>query len=598
MHLAAEQLIGLRRAPTRFQPLLDLAHLPLEPRSAERLEAAAPFLQGRGGMGQGRDPGQKIPGVVADFRAHPRISHLLSLFHQAPDALHDLGDPAALQVLVFDQLSKERLADDLAVHHRPQEPRLGLADQPRAARHRGRGARRAQGLAALPHRVLQRLQDEPVFDAEDRRQILDPARPAHRVVDLRQERQHRVQRLDLPFRRRQVDPARGLAGQVLDARRGRLQALAIPLDPVLPDVQVGVLPRGERHDLHLEAVLQQDLEAPPRRRPARRVGVEVHHHAVGVSLQEPYVARREAGAERPDRLLDAGLVEGDDVHVPFHQDRVPFFAHRLAGEQDPVEVLALAERRRLRRVQVFRLSLPDHPAAEPDGLGGQVQDREDHPLAEPIVRPARLFLLRQEAGQHRLVFRDALRQVPFEAAPPLGGIADLEPIGRLPRDAASRKVLTRPVPARFPVLLPEVAEGALVRRQHLLALAALPRSRPAGRRQRDVVAACERPEGLGELHLLVQHQELEDVPTGPAAEAIEELFVRVHVERRGLLRVERTKGPVLRPAALLEREIVRNDLAQIRRGPHDLDRVRPVSRSHGAFKPPPGPAIRSPAISR
>src|SRR5207245_9499891 len=144
-------------------------------------------------------------------------------------------------------------------------------------------------------------------------------------------------------RPREIDPPRDLPGQVLDVRERLVETPPVTFRAVLPDVQVRVLPRRQRHDLHLEAVLQQDFEAAARRSPPRRVRVEVHDDAIGVSLQKPDVARRESRTERPDGLADSGLVEGNDIHVTLDQDRVPVLPYRLPGLRQAVEVLTLAE---------------------------------------------------------------------------------------------------------------------------------------------------------------------------------------------------------------------------------------------------------------
>src|SRR5262249_56148407 len=89
----------------------------------------------------------------------------------------------------------------------------------------------------------------------------------------------------------------------------------------------------------------------------------------------------------------------------------------------------------------------------------------------------------------------------------------------------------------------EEGKRSPVDRQHPPALAGL--GRPAFRHL-NAVARGQGLQGLRKFQFFIEHQELENVPAGTAAEAVEQLLVRIHIERRSLLRVERTERPKFR----------------------------------------------------
>ena len=91
------------------------------------------------------------------------------------------------------------------------------------------------------------------------------------------------------------------------------------------------------------------------------------------------------GAERRDRVLDAVLREGDDVHVAFDDDHLAGVADGVSREIEAVELASLGEDRRFRRIEVLGLAAADHPAAEPDHAAAAVMDREHDAIPEAVV---------------------------------------------------------------------------------------------------------------------------------------------------------------------------------------------------------------------
>ena len=81
------------------------------------------------------------------------------------------------------------------------------------------------------------------------------------------------------------------------------------------------------------------------------VRVEGQHDAAAETLEQAQLAFGQRGAHRRDDVLEAGLVQGDHVHVALDDDRLVSRADGLARPIQAVEQAALAEENRIRRVE-------------------------------------------------------------------------------------------------------------------------------------------------------------------------------------------------------------------------------------------------------
>ena len=254
-----------------------------------------------------------------------------------------------------------------------------------------------------------------------------------------------------------------------------------------------------------------------------------------------------AGGRRPEgrhRVVDAELGEGHDVHVAFHHHEpggpAPPAAQRLVLA---VELPALAEHRPLRRVEVLRLPFPDDPAAEPDHPPPAVADREHHPVPEPIVVPARVPADDEAGALERARARIAERgrqPLPAGRREP-----EVEPRRELARHPAGLQVLDRPRASRvFPELAPEVPARPVERRVDGFEIsrpaAPLP-CFPTGARSRRLHADAggELLHRIDEPEAVELHQEGDRGAARPASEAVVDLLLATHAERRRPLLVER-----------------------------------------------------------
>ena len=352
-----------------------------------------------------------------------------------------------------------------------------------------------------------------------------------------------------PVQRAQLD----LGHQVVEekAREGRApgQLRTEPLRPDAAHPRVGVFPFGQEHEARLAPLAQErqrGLERAPGRLAARRVAIETEDDTGRDAEDLLQVLGRGGGAERGHGAGEAGLDEGQHVHVALHDDhRVELPAHAL-GLVEPVELTALVEDRGLRGIQILRLAVVQHSPAEADGAPAAVQDGVHHPVAEAVVGAPTAAGNRQ-AGLHEvlaglLVAAEGTHQ----AVPPRRGIPELEGIERGGVEAAAPQVLLRP--ARLGVLVQlalEVLPGPVEQ--------AVEGGKPGlGRTGRSALLRDRHPGPLGEgphrlrkVHAGVLHQEADGGPVGAAAEAVVELLARADGERRALLVVEGAAGLVV-----------------------------------------------------
>ncbi len=256
------------------------------------------------------------------------------------------------------------------------------------------------------------------------------------------------------------------------------------------------------------------------------------------------LGRERGGAERDDRLL-AGLAQRDGVEVALDERDLARAADRVAGGVEPVERAALHVERRLAGVDVLAIVLAlDHAAAERDHPAVRIADRHHQPPAEDVVVPLApvVELLAEEPGALRRLERHLARgEAIAELGPAERRVAEAGLLRDLVGDPALLEVRpARRAPGRPEVLLEELG-GDLAGPEQLAArleLRLLLRIEGEG----DPALGGERLHRLHEALSLELHQEADDVPTLLAAEALVRPALRVHVEGRGPLPVERAEA--------------------------------------------------------
>jgi len=84
-------------------------------------------------------------------------------------------------------------------------------------------------------------------------------------------------------------------------------------------------------------------QAAQRGRVPGGIGVERQDHVGGEALQQPELLFRQGRPHRGDHVGEAGLMQGNDVHVAFDQDNLLSRPNSLAGFIQAVEKCSLVE---------------------------------------------------------------------------------------------------------------------------------------------------------------------------------------------------------------------------------------------------------------
>ncbi len=296
-------------------------------------------------------------------------------------------------------------------------------------------------------------------------------------------------------------------------------------------------------------VRQCCLQCAPGGLAAGGVAVEAEQHAGNDAKQALEVFLAGGGAQGGDGVAQTLLGQGDDVHVALDHHDLVEIAVGLARFVEAVELLALVEYRGLRRVEIFGLVVAQHPAAKGDHPAAAVADGEHHAVAKAVVALAVLGVLDQQACiDQRLLLQGIAAEMLHQVVPAGRREAQAEVAGDDAGQSAALEVFHRGLARRvtlqrLTVIVGGGGEQRIERRIDrltglMLAPAVLAGDFHAG-------ALCQLLDRLGEVQLVVVHDEAEGVAAGAAAKAVVELFVRADAEGRRLFLVERAEGAVV-----------------------------------------------------
>ncbi len=294
---------------------------------------------------------------------------------------------------------------------------------------------------------------------------------------------------------------------------------------------------------------QRGFECAPGGVTASLVTVEAEQYAGHHAKQAFHVFFAGGGPQRGDGIAQALLGEGNHVHVAFHHDDFIEVAIVFARLEQAVEFLAFMKYRGFRGVQVLGFIVPQHSAAESDDPATAVADREHHAVAEPVVALARLGVFHQQAGvDHRLLLQRVTAQVLVQVVPARRGEAEAEVPGDLAREAAALEVIDGSLTLRmaFKRLTIEVGSGRQQRVQRRVGgLSRFVRATAFFARDLHAGGFRQFLDSLGEVQVVVVHDEAEGIAARAAAETVVELLVGADAERRGFFFVKRAAGGVV-----------------------------------------------------
>src|SRR4051794_6027709 len=146
-----------------------------------------------------------------------------------------------------------------------------------------------------------------------------------------------------------------------------------------PHEAVRIVLLREKQKLDLLAVLDM-CDAVFQRTPGGfapgAIAVEAEDDLVRLAQQLLHVPWCGRGPQRSTGIADAELRERDDIHISLYHENPSRFADGRARLRQAVQLAALLEYRRLRRVEVLRLAFVQDPAAESDYLPTLTHDRK------------------------------------------------------------------------------------------------------------------------------------------------------------------------------------------------------------------------------
>ena len=226
------------------------------------------------------------------------------------------------------------------------------------------------------------------------------------------------------------------------------QGLRIGLHAPLANEAVGVQTAVKGDDLDGETLLGQQRDRLLRRIAAGGVGIEVHHHLRGVTLEDRYLLLSKGRAAGGDYVVNAAQVDRDAVHLALDEQGKLMLADGGLGLVQVEEHQALGIKRRLRRVDVLRarlLTRLQRPCRKGDHAAALVGDGKHHALAEAIVdvsqRPISLLLGAEQPRCPQRLFIGHSAEPVAQGVEAVRRVADPELHDTLNRKAATCKVL-------------------------------------------------------------------------------------------------------------------------------------------------------------
>ena len=155
---------------------------------------------------------------------------------------------------------------------------------------------------------------------------------------------------------------------------------------------VGVLTLWQCNDVNLEPLTQQHVAGTKRRCQAGAVAVVQEEHGGRVLPKQLGLRLGQRRSKRRDRAFYPGREKAHAVEVAFDQQHALVFANGVLGPVQSVQGRAFLERRRLGRIQILRLTGPDHSPAERDDATLRIVDRKHQSVAKARTRLPALLL--------------------------------------------------------------------------------------------------------------------------------------------------------------------------------------------------------------
>src|SRR5215217_1313818 len=169
---------------------------------------------------------------------------------------------------------------------------------------------------------------------------------------------------------------------VLEDGHGIVQLLCKLLGRMLQEPVCGVF--RQTQDPKIQLQIGRRGRRPFYRPLSCRVRVEEDVDPISMTAEHAQMTRGSRGAQRGDGVLDARLIEHQDIGIPFDDERCTFPADSLEDLREPVEQIPLVEDLRLWRVEVLGLGVTERSRPEADDPSPPVRDGEGDPTGKTL----------------------------------------------------------------------------------------------------------------------------------------------------------------------------------------------------------------------
>jgi len=203
---------------------------------------------------------------------------------------------------------------------------------------------------------------------------------------------------------------------------------------------------GEGHDANFKIMFEENFAAPQHGFLPGLVAVVGEDHLGAKFAQAARLLVGQGGAARRHCVGEPVLVGADDIHVAFHDQGASIAGDGFAGKVEGVQLLTLAIKGRLGRVDVLGF-LGGRPGVENAGAKGDgsrevIADGEDEASAESVVKTIRLLIVDHEpGGDQRVAFEAGGAREIVEGGPGIGRQTQMETFHGFRIEAAPLAIL-------------------------------------------------------------------------------------------------------------------------------------------------------------
>ena len=159
--------------------------------------------------------------------------------------------------------------------------------------------------------------------------------------------------------------------------------------PLPANKRIRILPVGKRQKHQVHTPLQRRLNPPHHSRLTGLIRIINHQHFLGIALQHPNLILRKRRPTRRHHMLQPGLMHGNHIRIPLHQDHLLLSANLIFRKIQPVEYFTLIIDFRLCRIYILggSLVISNHPSTKRNELTRRMENRKHQPVAECVVVP-------------------------------------------------------------------------------------------------------------------------------------------------------------------------------------------------------------------